>query len=150
MAERSSPWSPASLAPCRARTRNAGSGVVVEVIAAQLRAHRLDVCGIEAHRLEVGQAPPCAEAGVQRNRATVRGHRVGGAVGGLERMAIAQPDLPLPRRARQHGFVGGDRAVEVASLPSTTARMLRSDWLPGSRSNRRSISARASRWRCRG
>ena len=91
--------------------------VVIQVIALQLGAHRHDVGRVEAHGLEIGQAPPrTAEARLQFDRTPVRGDRIRGPACGLQRMAVADPDRGLVRYPLEHVLVGGDGIVEIAEL----------------------------------
>ena len=58
--------------------------VVIQIQSLQLRAHRCDIGLVEAHGLQVGQAPPgTSEAGVDVQRASIGNDRAIGVPFGL-------------------------------------------------------------------
>ena len=91
--------------------------VVIQAAMPQLPLHRGDVAGIEAHGLQVGQAPPGAtETGVQLDRSTVGDDRPVGLAFGLQRMAQAHPHPRFLGAPVEDGFVQPDRAAVIAEL----------------------------------
>jgi hypothetical protein len=80
--------------------------LLFEFRARQLRAHRFDVSRREAEGLEVREAPvDFAQLRRELDALAIRADRFVLPAGGLERVAIAHPDLGVVRILRQHARV---------------------------------------------
>ena len=86
-----------------------------EVAALQLLAHRLQLIGVEAEGLQVGQAPVrLAETGFQRDAPAVSLDRAVLESCGLQRMAVAHPDPGVARIFGEDSVIDLDRWRVVA------------------------------------
>ena len=88
--------------------------LVGQTRARQRRAHPRDIRVVEAHRLEIGEAPPdLAKGGIGIEPAPISGDRLVLAADGLERMAIAHPQLGLVGAAIEHLAIERDRLLII-------------------------------------
>ena len=86
-----------------------------EVVAGELCTHRVDLCVVEAERLEVCEAPVrLAEMRCQLEAPEIGVDALALAVGGLEHVPVAHPGLGLLRILAQHLGIELDGGREVA------------------------------------